>query len=166
MASSGKSEKLGLSLWESTDRPERLDFRQDNERLEQLVGGHIAEAALHLTPDEKEFLARPYWVSVYRGTGNATRTAVAPATARAIIVLCGDHPATVRREDGKTDVYWDFWSIGDSQRDYLGAGGVESKKGSKQWAVHSMNSTKDQNLVFHLNDTGTYYLALFLPAEN
>ncbi len=165
------TEQAGSAAQEATQQADYAKTQGDRaaEAADQInridVAGHIADTTLHLTEDEKASLARPYWVSVYKGTGNANRTAVAPAEARAIIVLCGDHPATVHREDGKTDVYWDFWSIGDSQRDYLGMGGVESKKGSRQWIAHSMNSKKDENLVFHLNDANTYYLALFVPTR-
>lgn len=74
MASSGKTSKLGLSLWEETDKPERLDFRQDNEKVESVVGGHIADYMLHLTSTEKAFVRQPVSVTTYQGNGAAART--------------------------------------------------------------------------------------------
>ena len=58
MAATNHSTTLGLSLWEQTDCPEWADFLQDNQKLEQLAGGHISNAALHLTAEEKQFLSQ------------------------------------------------------------------------------------------------------------
>ena len=40
---------LGLSLWAQTDCPQWVDFLQDNQKLDQQVGGHIQDSALHLS---------------------------------------------------------------------------------------------------------------------
>lgn len=69
MASSKKTSKLGLNLWEETDKPERLDFVQDNEKLEELVGAHLKASALHLTAEEKERATLPYKIYSYIGNG-------------------------------------------------------------------------------------------------
>lgn len=73
MASSGKTEKLGLSLWEPGDKPERLDFRQDNQRLEELVAPHVFDVSQHLTAAEKQWVHKPFFISEYYGTGRPTR---------------------------------------------------------------------------------------------
>ena len=51
MAASSTSTVLGLSLWAQTDCPEWADFLQDNQKLEQLAGGHISNSCLLYTSD-------------------------------------------------------------------------------------------------------------------
>lgn len=73
MASSKKTSKLGLNLWTETDKPERDDFVQDNQKLEDLVGVHIKDTALHLTSTEKDWVKTPYKVFSFSGNGAASR---------------------------------------------------------------------------------------------
>lgn len=126
MASSEKTEKLGLSLWSAADKPERLDFVQDNQKLEQIVGGHIGNLAAHLTTGEKEFLNRPYSITTYVGSGSSTRTFRSLPGNKVpymILGLCQEHPPCVPGGSGTLDVYWDFWlSAGNNIN--LGGGGI------------------------------------------
>lgn len=166
MASSGKSEKLGLSLWEASDRPERLDFRQDNERLEQLIGGHLADAGLHLTPEQKNYLKKPYAAYVYNGTGSTLATRVGPCIAKAVLVMCSDSPPIVPRSDGKYDVYWDFWANINhtlSGRHIWGLGGVGMVEGTTSFQTGSKDCEKDSRFVLKLNERGKFYVAIFFP---
>ena len=73
MASAKKTSSLGLNLWEETDKPERLDFVQDNQKLEELVGAHLNSTALHLTTEEKERAKTPYKIFSFIGDGQARR---------------------------------------------------------------------------------------------
>lgn len=73
MASTKKTSILGLNLWSETDKPERLDFVSDNEKLEELVGAHIKSANIHLTETEKDRARTPYTIFSFIGDGKASR---------------------------------------------------------------------------------------------
>lgn len=164
MASSGKSEKLGLSLWEAGDRPERLDFRQDNEKLEETVGGHLADTALHLSQTEKSFLGAPYWKFVYIGNGKEKLTAHAFSKLPLpglILVLANGRPPTMPGENGKVDAYWDFYSyyFNKYPEHYLGGGGI-----TMNIENHDVSFANVEGDVMNvkLNEKGVYYIAYFL----
>lgn len=108
MASSGKTEKLGLSLWEAGDRPQRLDFRQDNELLESLVGSHIADKNLHLTAAEKKFAHNGVYTAYYTGTGAETlKLAYDNAmTMPRLVIILPQAGAPVTIADGKLSIYF------------------------------------------------------------
>lgn len=59
MASSEKSGNLGLNLWLASDRPVRADFVEDNRIIDEEVGGHLANGAIHVTQNEKIKSRRP-----------------------------------------------------------------------------------------------------------
>lgn len=106
MASSEKTKKLGLSLWKAEDKPQRTDFRQDNEKLEELVGGHLADAALHLTASEKNFVKTPFAVLTYTGNGAQSRTFYYPSfrNPRLILIYARNAPP-VKIADSKACLY-------------------------------------------------------------
>ncbi len=162
MASSEKSERLGLSLWEASDRPERLDFRQDNEKLEELVGGHIANVNLHMTAGEREYLKLPYGYEVYKGTGKSERWAypkISITRAQAVFVMCCTKPPVLVDAEGITHIYWDVWAPQASGLPgQMTQGGIRNDSGC--WVVKSGASGSKY---FHLNDADTLYMAIFLP---
>lgn len=165
MASSGKTEKLGLSLWESTDRPEYADFRQDNEKLEQLVGGHLADVNTHVTAEEKNYLKLPYKIMHYQGTGQTSRTAAIfpkEVTYKAVFIMCSDRPPCLLGEDGKINLYWDYWyNSNQYAKATMGMNGV--KISGKEFTVYSKPSLSHSDVTYHLNDRDKWYLAIFLP---
>ena len=65
MASSEKSGNLGLNLWLASDRPVRADFVEDNRIIDEEVGGHLANGAIHVTQNEKNKITAPYAVKMY-----------------------------------------------------------------------------------------------------
>ena len=164
MASSNKSEKLGLSLWESTDRPERLDFYRDNEILERELGGHLANALLHMTPDEKAKLQKPYWINVSTGTTVSSRYLDLDFQPRLILMICMDNPPVVPRSDGLLDVYWDYCYIEDDNKTYHSLGGLAYTPSTKRLTSYSRVSPYNSNLVMRMNEEGKKYLMLCLPA--
>ena len=166
MASSKKSEKLGLSLWESTDRPERLDFVKDNENLEKFLGEHLADALLHLTPDQKEFLKMPYGVEVITGNGSSSHGGSCAFIPKLILMFCCDYPPVVPKTDGsnKLDVYWDFWYTTDKQNTstYSG-GGLGYNYFEKRWIAYERTSPNNSNMVMHMNTKGARYIMVYFP---
>lgn len=165
MGASEKSEKLGLSLWQATDRPERMDFYTDNEQLENIVGGHIADEALHMTADRKGFLKQPYKIVIYTGTGDKQYSQIAPFVPSAVFVLCADMPPSVERSDGGYDIYWDFW-VREGTGSYCGMGGVgmlnPASTTDRTFYRRSQSSTTNSKLFYKMNEQGKKYVAFFV----
>lgn len=162
MASSGKSEKLGLSLWEASDKPERLDFRQDNEKLEELVGPHLNDYFLHLTKKEKDFVRNPIYWTWYQGNGNPTRTVTNysnfPSEGKAgrlmVIFPIGTAPVVYR--DGKTCLYF---ALASGMGNYHSAG-LEVKDGN--YTVFQQSAEEEGEYRCCLNEQGKSYFVFML----
>ncbi len=105
MASTSKTTNLGLSLWEAADMPERLDFRQDNEQLETLVGTHINNMNMHLTATEKNLVQSPYEVYTYTGDGIEQRDIYLTGTPKLVLAFAVGKPA-VQQDSSYTKVYF------------------------------------------------------------
>ncbi len=105
MASSSKTPNLGLSLWEASDMPERLDFRQDNEKLESLVGSHINNANMHLTASEKALVQSPYEIRTFTGNGMGQQDMYLTDNPKLVLVFAAGKPAA-QRDGSYTKVYF------------------------------------------------------------
>lgn len=110
MAASEYSAVLGLSLWAQTDCPQWADFLQDNQKLEQKAGGHIQNAALHLTAGEKEFLSQRRAVLTYTGTGSGSAAVTLPFLPGRVTVFAQSKPPMAPRADGGWDVFSEVWA--------------------------------------------------------
>ena len=87
MAATYHTTHLGLSLWAQTDCPQWVDFLQDNQKLDQQVGGHIQDSALHLTAEDKQYLSQRSASVTYTGTGSGTQSVTLPFLPRKLTVL-------------------------------------------------------------------------------
>ena len=76
MASSSFTTNLGLCNWTENDRPKRADFVSDNGIIDSVLGGHVNNTAVHLTPAEKSKALSPFETYIYTGNGEASRTIV------------------------------------------------------------------------------------------
>ncbi|MCQ4021537.1 MULTISPECIES: hypothetical protein [unclassified Ruminococcus] len=74
MASTNKTEHLGLNQWIGSDHPTRTDFVQDNSIIDNAVGTHCADANIHLTSAEKARVSNPVTIKQYSGTGATSIT--------------------------------------------------------------------------------------------
>lgn len=75
MSSSSKTGKLNLNQWQGADSPKRADFNGDNLIIDNVLGTHVADMALHLTPSEKAYLTSGACVSgTYVGDGETDQT--------------------------------------------------------------------------------------------
>ena len=74
MPSSNKTSNLRLNQWIETDKPTRSDFVSDNNIIDTQLGGHLLNAALHLTALEKERVSSPYYFRGIQGSGTSSRT--------------------------------------------------------------------------------------------
>ena len=73
MATSQYTTNLHLSAWTDSDRPKRADFVSDNNIIDTQLGGHLLNSNIHVTADEKARISEPFTVSLYSGSGEATR---------------------------------------------------------------------------------------------
>lgn len=73
MASTNHTPYLGLCQWSASDKPKRADFVSDNNIIDTALGGHVGNAAIHLTASEKAKLSESFVIRAYAGTGEASR---------------------------------------------------------------------------------------------
>lgn len=73
MSATNKTTNLGLNSWLSTDRPKRVDFVEDNTIIDEKLGGHILNASLHLSTQDREKLNSIVYTTSYSGTGAQSR---------------------------------------------------------------------------------------------
>lgn len=95
MPSENKTERLGLNLWEGSDRPQRNDFNSDNAIIEQVVGDHTENTEVHLSAEEKARVQRPLVTVPYLGDGSAQQVVTLPAEVTAVIIYCDSMPCAV-----------------------------------------------------------------------
>ena len=74
MASSSFTTNLGLCNWSDSDRPKRADFISDNGIIDNVLGGHVLNTALHMNAAEKSKALEPFACFIYAGTGESSRT--------------------------------------------------------------------------------------------
>lgn len=165
MASSEKTAKLGLSLWTASDKPERLDFVQDNQKLEELVGTHIADMSAHLTESEKQLLSNPYTIYVHRGTGAASYTINSlpgGKDPKLILAMCQEFPPCTVDANGKLNVYWDFWMHANKFANY-GGGGISVDLTNKTLTMKNQVSAPGNwySCTRNLNENGKIYVLIF-----
>lgn len=153
MAATEHSAVLGLSLWEQSDCPEWADFLQDNQKLEQLAGGHIQNSALHLTAEEKQFLAQRRAVLRYTGTGEGDASLSLPFAPQKLTVAAQGRPGLLPRPEGGWDVFSQVWLAGEEGP--WGTGGVTVEGLS---AAFSEGAFTGQEGLYHaLNRAGVTY---------
>ncbi|MGI6255292.1 MAG: hypothetical protein ACOYJZ_06625 [Acutalibacter sp.] len=156
MAATNHSTNLGLSLWEQTDRPEWADFLQDNQQLEQLAGGHIANSALHLTAEEKQFLAQRGTVVTYTGSGTGSASVTLPFLPRRITVLAQGKPPMAPREDGGWDVFQEEWLSGEETS--YGVGGISVAEDTLTVTLTEGAFAGESGIYHALNRSGITYV--------
>ncbi len=74
MATSTFTPNLGLSAWQSTDSPKRIDFVNDNNIIDKKLGEHLNNSFLHLSDEQRAKLDTPYTVFSYAGDGQSRKT--------------------------------------------------------------------------------------------
>ncbi|MGN1050983.1 MAG: hypothetical protein ACI4QE_01645 [Acutalibacteraceae bacterium] len=103
MASSRKTDNLGLNLWDGSDKPKMADFNSDNTTVDEILGEHIKDYDMHFTTLEKEKLSTPFINKGYNGNGESTREITLDIMPSMVIVLRKNAPL-VKYEGGKNYV--------------------------------------------------------------
>ena len=84
MPSSEKT-SLGLNNWKAQDKPAREDFCGDNTLLDTLLSGHFSDQSLHLTNEERKYLAGSA-AGTYEGDGEAEQQILLPFVPKIVII--------------------------------------------------------------------------------
>lgn len=159
MAATYHTTHLGLSLWAQTDCPQWADFLQDNQKLDQQVGGHIQDSALHLTAEEKQYLSQRSASVTYTGTGSSTQSVTLPFLPRKLTVLAQGKPPMAPRSDGGWDVYMETWVAGEEAA-ASGTGGITVAADTLA-ARFAEGAFSGESSVYHaLNRSGVTYVAV------
>ena len=102
MASTSYTENLGLCAWNSTDKPKRIDFVNDNAKIDAQLGGHIFDKSMHVTTQEKARIYEPYKVVTYAGDGTQSRTLSLDYEYNFAIVFQKHYPPVTTDNSGNT----------------------------------------------------------------
>lgn len=100
MSSSKKTEYMGLNNWLGTDRPQRIDFVDDNQKIDSTMKSHASNTTLHCTSTEKAKFNNPFTFVSYVGTGTASKTVPIGYVPKMVIVFQKDKPAVETDSDG------------------------------------------------------------------
>ena len=92
MSSSEKTEYLNLNAWLGTDRPQRIDFVDDNTIIDTAIKNHVQNATMHCTSTEKAKIDNPYTAISYVGTGDETNVITFAFTPKMVLVFQKDVP--------------------------------------------------------------------------
>ncbi len=151
MATSSYTPNLGLCSWLSSDRPKREDFVSDNSIIDNVVGQHIGNTAIHMSAAEKQKALEPYLVMIYAGDGTDNRAVVAGFQPSLAIVI-KKNAALTENDSGATVV--------NSGMAAYGRGGSAGIAINSEGFVVRQQSTAGDGMRFSLNETGSQYIAV------
>lgn len=151
MASSSYTTNLGLSNWSASDRPKRADFVSDNNIIDSVLGGHMADTTAHMTAAQKEAALQPYATMIYAGSGTDNR-AVTTDFAPKFVMVFKKNAAPTENESGNTLV--------NSGAAAYGHGGSAGVSVSSTGFVVRQQSTASDGMRFSLNESGCQYFAV------
>ncbi len=92
MSSTNKTEYLALNQWLGTDRPQRIDFVDDNRIIDNAVKLHFLDTSKHLSIEQYNKIQEPYVFVSYVGDGNESQNIDIGINAKFIIVFTKDLP--------------------------------------------------------------------------
>ncbi len=72
MGSTNKTSYLNLNQWTSTDKPIRMDFVEDNRKIDDAIKNHVNSSSVHITSAEKEKINSPFSTKIYSGNGESS----------------------------------------------------------------------------------------------
>ncbi len=102
MSSSEKTTYLKLNSWLGTDRPQRIDFVDDNQIIDKAIKEHVQNSTVHCTSTEKSKLENPYTMVSYTGTGEETQSITFAFSPKLVIVFQKDVPPMQTDSSGNT----------------------------------------------------------------
>ena len=73
MASTNKTETLGLNQWIGSDKPKMEDFNSDNRLIDTALAGHRADQTVHVSAQERRTGGTPDYLGVSAALWNGIR---------------------------------------------------------------------------------------------
>jgi hypothetical protein len=92
MPTNNKTPNLNLNAWLGTDKPMRIDFVEDNQKIDNIVGSHINNSLLHLTTAQILKINEPFVIEDFGGTGSAEYNISLPFTPSLVIIYMRGKP--------------------------------------------------------------------------
>ncbi len=102
MSASNTTEYLGLSQWLGSDRPQRIDFVDDNRIIDNAIKLHFLDTSKHLSTEQYNKLQQPFVFQSYVGDGNESQVITLDISPKLIIVFAKDLPFTQRDTNNNT----------------------------------------------------------------
>ena len=118
--------------------------------------GHISNAALHLTAEEKQFLSQRTALMSYVGTGSGAASVTLPFLPRKLTVSAQGKPAMLPRSDGGWDVFAEVWLSGEEAA--YGTGGITVTGEGLTAQLAEGAFTGETGLYHALNRSGVTYV--------
>lgn len=109
MSSTNKTQRLGLNSWIGSDKPQRIDFNTDNEKIDAAITQHTEDNVVHITENEREKWNTYMYMGMYYGDGTTKRVIQTdcPFEARIGFVFANSRPgAIVRFSETKKNNYF------------------------------------------------------------
>lgn len=148
MASTNKTSHLQLNQWVGTDKPTRLDYVQDNQKIDTAMSNHENNTELHFTTEEKEKIQNPR-TSYYSGDGAESRT-ITLSYAPKVIIVYKKNAATHEYMSTYQKVNWCLGVLGNGYTGGLSISG-------KTITVKQTSTTDSYGLRYNLNENGAQY---------
>ena len=120
-------------------------------------GGHIANSALHLTAEEKQFLSQRTALLTYTGTGSGGASVTLPFLPRRLTVYAQGKPSLLPRSDGGWDVFSQVWLQGEGSASY-GTGGISVAADTLTAQLSEGAFSGETGLYHALNRSGVTYV--------
>ncbi len=156
MSSTNKTEYLGLNSWVSTDMPKRVDFNDDNSKIDQAMKTHCGDKQMHVTDADRQRWDCPYFMGYYHGDGQTSRVVETECPflpSFGIVLAGGMPPSAVNFSMSMKNNYFAFIGI------RTGTSGVSFSGTSIK--ISSNGSPVIYNEYMNLNISGVTYCYIF-----
>lgn len=158
MSSTNKTKNLKLNSWIGSDKPQRVDFNDDNEKIDAAFANHTQDEAVHIKEAERNKWNNYIYTDMYFGDGSITRVIETdcPFDARFGLIFAASRPASVVASTAKKVNYLAFFSPEAS------TSGVECDITGTILKVSNSTHAAIQNEYINLNENGlTYFIVMF-----
>lgn len=160
MPSSQKTSFAGLNQWIGSDKPKRIDWNSDNEKIDnalqlqsQNMANHTKDTSLHVSKAEKELWGSPSTCNIETYTGTGTTYQVVKLNNPAKFgVIFKDQDAFVT---GGGSGYQNGGFFTDSGC----SNGIE--KNGSQLTVYQSSSASPEGVKLNLNQHGSSYIIVY-----
>ena len=154
MSSTNKTEYLMLNQWLGSDRPQRIDFVDDNRIIDDAIKIHFSDTSKHLSNEQREKLNQPYVMVSYSGSGESSKVIDLGIQPNFVIVFMKDAPPT--EDDGSGNILLNQCFTAKSN----GTSGGALINGNNLTVYYSQ--TPENGIRYNLNKTnGQYCIVAF-----